>query len=532
MSSPVVGTGHLVRLILRRDRIRMPIWVLGIVALLAASAQAILEVYDTEEERAGYTRTVESSGAGKMMNGVPYDTDTVGGITSYEVTSLTSVLVALMVVFLVVRHTRAEEETGRAELLRATVLGRHAATLAAVLVAVALSLLVGILDTVVFVAFDAEGTGAVAHGASVAATGVLFTGVAAAAAQLTSAARGALGIAIGVVGVAFVLRGLGAVSDSWLLYLSPFAWVQEVRPFGPFVWWWLVVLVAAGVANLALAAYLTTRRDAGAGLWQPRPGPARAAASLGTPWGLAWRLQRGLVLGWAVGLLAFAALFGSLGREVVQMVEDNPEIAQFITSGDVEQEIVVAFFGYSVGFLAVLAGAFTVASVLRLRAEEAAGRAEALLATGLPRARWAGGALLVSLLATVGVVMLIGLGLGGTHLLVAGEWDYLDDTLAGMATMLPAVLFLGAFTFLLVGWAPRLAHLGWVVFGVALLVIYLGDLLELPDGARALSPYWHLPVLPGESFEAVPVVVLLGLSVVLTALGFAGLRRRDVASAT
>ena len=126
----LTGTHHLVRLILRRDRIRLPLWILGITALTAVSAQSVLALYDTPAKRAGYAVTVDSSGAGKMMNGIPYDVNTLGGITSYETTSTATLLVALMVMFLVVRHTRAEEESGRAELLRATVTGRHAATAA------------------------------------------------------------------------------------------------------------------------------------------------------------------------------------------------------------------------------------------------------------------------------------------------------------------------------------------------------------------------------------------------------------------
>ena len=115
--------------------------------------------------------------------------------------------------FLVVRHTRAEEESGRAELLRATVTGRHAATAAAVLVAAAASVLVGVLDAAVLLANDLPAEASLLHGAELTGVGLVFTAVAAAAAQVTAGARAALGIAGAVLGATFLLRGIGDVGE-------------------------------------------------------------------------------------------------------------------------------------------------------------------------------------------------------------------------------------------------------------------------------------------------------------------------------
>src|SRR5690606_11869516 len=126
--------------------------------------------------------------------------------------------------------------------------------------------------------------------------------------------RLALGVSGAVLGLAFIVRGVGAIGDSVLARLSPFGWAQELRPFGDVQWWWLAPLLLTAVAGLVLTAYLTVHRDAGAGLIQPRPGNRNASRSLGTSLGLALRLQRGLWIGWASDLVVTAALFGSLGR--------------------------------------------------------------------------------------------------------------------------------------------------------------------------------------------------------------------------
>ncbi len=524
----VAGTGAMLRLIGRRDRVRLPVWVVGITAVTAVSAAAVQDLYTTPEQVASYASTVRGSASTELLNGEALEVDTVGGIVAYESTLTAVVAVALMAIFAVVRHTRAEEETGRAEMLRATPVGRHAATLAAVVVAGAASLAVGLLDTLVLVGLDLPLSGSLLHGLGVAGIGLVFTGVAAAAAQVTSSARGALGIGGAVLAGTLVLRGVADIADSGLAWLSPFRWVEQTRAYGDDERVWpLLLLALAAAAGLALTAYLLGLRDAGAGLRQPSPSPARAAGRLCTPVGLAWRLQRGLWIGWAVGLGLMAALFGSLGDEVVGMVESNPELADLILVQG-ESGVLDSFFAYGAGFLAVLASAPGVASVLRLRGEEAGGRAEPLLATGLSRARWAGGVAVVAVLGATALLLLMGVAIGGVDAVVAGRGDTLPTMLVATASLAPAALVVVGVTALLVGWLPRYAAAAWAFAGFAILQNYLGGLLDLPGFLAGLSPYTHLPALPVETWEAGPLLAELALAAALLAAGLVGLRRRDV----
>lgn len=522
----VVGLGALIRLILRRDRIRLPLWFFGITGLTLATSRAVPGLYDTEASRAEYAATVDASGAAKMINGTPYDVTEVGGIAAYESTSLVTVLVALMVTLLVIRHTRAEEESGRAELLRAGVVGRHAATAAAVLLAVAASLVIGLLDAAVLTALDFGAGSAVAHGLSLTGIGIFFTGVAAAAAQVTAAARTALGLAGAVMGVLFAIRGIGAVTDSWVRLASPFGWVQEIRPYGPTQYGWLALLLLVAVAAVGLAVFLTAHRDAGAGLLQPRPGSLRATLVLPTSLGLAGRLQRGAFIGWLIGLGLLALLYGALGSEVESMVAESSDIAAMMAIGD-DDSVLDGFFGFVLLVTVVVASAFTITSVLRLRTEEDSGRADVLLATRLSRIRWSVGSLTITLLSSLAIVVMIGVGMGLANGVSAGDWSYIG-TLAGAALALaPGVLLVGGIAVLLVGWLPKWAPVVWAVFGFSVLQAYLGELLQMPDWLAAFSPFWHLPQLPAEEFTPWPGAVMLILAAAATTAGLVGLRRRD-----
>lgn len=527
VAGPVTGTWPLVRLVLRRDRVRLSVWLLGIAAVTGASAKSVSGLYGTAEKRAGYGATVQDSAVSRLMGGIPRDIDTLGGIISFEVTAVAAVAVALMVTFLVVRHTRGEEESGRAELVRSTVVGRHAALAATLVVSLLACVILGLLLAGVLTLADVDPGAAGMFGVGISAVGLVFTGVAAVAAQFARSGRTALGIGTGAVLVAYLVRGYGALDETWWTWASPFGWQDELRPFGDGARWWPVGLsVAAAAVVLAVAAWLAAHRDFDGGLVAERPGSARAAASLGTPFGLAWRQQRGLFVGWGMGLLVLAMVFGGMSREVRTMIESNPEVAQVILGGI--DDVVLGYFAFVVNFLGVTVAAYAVVSALRLRHEEAQGQASNVLATGVSRLRWAVSGIGVTVVCAGLVLLLVALGIALTHAWVDGEWGRVDDLVLATLATAPAVLVLASAVFALHGWAPRWTPLAWVPVAWSFLDAYLGDLLDFPGWLRGLSPFRHLPLLPVEEFSLSPTLLQLGLALALTGLGVVGLLRRDL----
>jgi ABC-2 type transport system permease protein len=521
------GTPALVRLALRRDRIRLSVWVLALVGITAASASAVASTYNTPIEIASYARNIGSSPASIAMAGPPVALDTIGGIVVYE-TSLTVLIgVALMAAFTVVRHTRSEEEVGRTELLASAVVGRHAGTAAAVAVAVGTSLVVGLGVALSVLATPFPTGPAVLYGASVAALGTVFAAVATVAAQLMSHGRAATGAALAVLGAAFGLRAIGDVQGSFLSWLSPLGWSQGVHLLDGDRWWPLLISLAVALGLLALAGWLTTRRDVGSGVWADRPGPARAGRLLSSPLGLAWRLQRGTVVGWAVGLVLLGVVFGSVSRDLQDMVRDNPTLEQYFaqTGGTITD----AFFAVALLFMGLGAAGFAVASALRLHGEEAAGRVEPLLATAVRRDRM----LLTPLVVTVGGAALLvtvgGLGVGLADALVRDDFGSVLPLVAQAWVQLPAVLVVVGVAVLLMGWLPRATAAAWAVLGFAFVVGWSGGLLNLPSWLSGLSPFEHLPQVPVEEVAVAPLVVLTLVAVVLVAVGTLGFRRRDIA---
>ncbi|MEU6231068.1 ABC transporter permease [Streptomyces sp. NPDC047042] len=519
----LAGTGTLLRFNLRRDRVMIPVWV-AVTALMVLSLPGSLEsVYSTPAERADIARQLLANNSLRATYG-PVFSDSIGGLTAWRIGGYAAILAGVMSLLLVVRHTRDEEESGRQELISSAMVGRRAPLTAALLTALIANATLALL-----IAGGLAGrgsSGALALGLGIGGVGAVFATLAAIVAQFTESARLAKGLTGGLLGGAFVLRAAGdsATNDgsSPLTWLSPIGWLENVRPFAAERWWVLGLFVAATALQGRLAYELAGRRDVGMSFFPSRPGPA--TGRLRTTGALAWRLQRGAVLGWSLGFLAAGIAFGGLTKGAADLVGDNAKTRQIIERMGGQSGIEDAFLATMAGLFGMVAALFIVSSVLRLHAEETSGRAEPLLANAVGRLRWAGGHLAVAFGGTVLILLLSGLGLALGY---GAEWG---PILGASLAQVPAVWVLGGLAVALYGVSPQLAMTAWGVAGSALLLGWIGPALDVPQGVLDLSPFGHLPKLPGGGMEWAPVVMLTGIAVGLVAAGLAGVRRRDLST--
>lgn len=522
-SHQLVGTRPLLRLALRRDRIMIPVWVVVLAGSYSSVAQSFTTLYDTAAKRADITHSMATNSSLRALYGPVFD-DSIGGLTAWRITSFGTALAAVMSLLVVVRHTREEEETGRQEMLSSAMVGRRAPLTAALLTALIANTGLALLITAVLAKNGQETAGSLALGLATGAVGMLFACTAAIVAQITENARLARGLSVAVIGAAFVLKAAGDASStdgsSVLTWLSPIGWAENVRAYADERWWVLLLLLAAIGVQAVVAYVLTGRRDVGMSFLPARPGPAEG--KLATAGGLAWRLQRGSLFGWGAGLLAAGVIFGGITDGAGDLVGDNQQTKDIIARMGGQQGLTDSFLAAMVGMLGMVTALYAVASVLRLNGEETAQRAEPVLAGPVGRLRWAAGHLLIAF-GGAAVIMLLG-GLG----LALGYGHDLGPILGAALVQLPAIWTLAALAVLLYGVAPKAAPAGWAVAGLALALGWIGPALDLPRPVMNLSPFGHLPKLPGTEMTWTPVVTLTALAVVLVAGGLAGLRRRDM----
>jgi ABC-2 type transport system permease protein len=526
------GTATLVRLALRRDRVILPVWILVFVSMAAGSAKASIDLYPDLASRLSAANTTNSSPALVSLYGRIFDPTSLGELSLFKLTSFGALLVGLLAAFLVVRHTRAEEESGRLELLSAGVLGRYAALTAALIVSAGTVIVLGLLTALGLAGTGLPTGGSFAFGLTWIVAGLAFAGVGALTAQLTEGARTANGFTALVLGVSYVLRALGdSATDGgtrWISWLSPIGWAQQIRPYAGDRWLVALAPLALLVVLVATAFALLRRRDVGAGLVRPRPGPATAAPSLRSPLALAWRLQRGSLYAWGFAFLLLGLVVGNIASNVDGFVSSDGAKELVEKLGGVNG-ITDAFLSSEMGILGLLASAFGIQAALRLRSEETALRAEPLLATGITRYQWLASHVLVALLGTGVLILVGGLGSGISSGASLGNMGHqLPRMLAAAAAQLPAIWLVTALVVILFGLAPKLITGAWVLFGAFLLIGQFGPIFDLPQGLMDISPYAHTPRLPGGDFSAIPVIVLTAIAAALLVVGATSFRRRDI----
>ncbi|ROO86490.1 ABC-2 type transport system permease protein [Actinocorallia herbida] len=524
--SALAGTAPLLRLWLRRDRVMIPLWVLALTATAAGTASSFATLYGTPAELHVFAAGVKGNAATVALYG-PVGAETVGGLVAWRNGVIGAVLVAVMSVLLVIRHTRAEEEEGRLELVGATAVGRRAPLTSGVLT----SLTAGaVLSLTTFLGLTGTGM-AVAGSAAFAlawfASGLVFTGVAAVTAQLSESTRTARGIAFAVLGGVYLLRAAGDTADAaWLSWLSPLGWASLLRPFADERWWVAGLSLVLAAALLAAAFALADRRDVGAGIFPPRLGPA--AGSLSGSAALAWRLQRGSFFGWLAAFTVYGGVIGGIAPSVADLVGESTATQEIFATLGGEGAFTDAFLAVTFGMLALIATVFTVQSVLRMRGEESGGRLEPLLATGLNRIRWAAGHTVIALAGTLVLLTVGGLACGVVYGLASDDLGQIGRLAAAGAVQAPPAWVVGGAALLLFGALPRQAYAAWGLFGACILLTLVAPILDLPAWVLDLSPFAHAPALPGGEIEPLPVTVLLVLAAALAAAGLTTWRRRDL----
>ncbi|MFD7200499.1 ABC transporter permease [Streptomyces sp. NPDC059893] len=519
----LAGTGTLLRLALRRDRVMIPVWVAVVLMMVLSMPGSLKSVYSTAAERADIAQSMATNSSMRALYG-PVFADSIGGLTAWRIGVYGGLFAAVMSLLVVVRHTRDEEESGRQELVSSAMVGRRAPLTAALLAALVADAAIALL--VAGGLASQGGAGALALGLAIAATGMVFATMAAIVAQLTESARLAKGLTSAVLGLAFVLRAAGdsgtADGSSVLTWLSPLGWLENTRAFAD-ERWWVLLLSVAGVAAQGVAAYgLAGRRDIGMSFLPSRPGPA--SGRLGTAGALAWRLQRGSVFGWSAGFLVAGIAFGGMTQGATDLVGDNRKTRDIIERMGGQSGVTDAFLATMVGMLGMVAALYIVSSVLRLSGEETSQRAEPVLAAAVGRLRWAAGHLAIAFGGAALIMVLGGLGLG------IGYGKNFGPVLGACLTQLAAIWVIGGLAVLLFGVFPRAAVAAWAVAGIALLIGWIGPAFELPQPVMNLSPFGHLPKLPGGEMEWTPVLTLLAIAAVLVAAGLTGLRRRDLSN--
>lgn len=521
----MTGWRGLVRLAWRRDRIMIGVVLVSIWLLSYYSASVMPTLYATGSELVAANSAANASTGVVVMYGHVYDTASVGGVAANKVAMLDFLTLAFLVIAIVRRHTRGEEESGRFELLGATPVGRLAPLGAAMIVATGVSFVSGVVTIPAVIAGGWPVAGSILFGLAQVGVGLSFAALTAVAVQLSSSYRACGAWIFGALGVTFVLRMLGDVN--WdkpgriIGWFSPLGWAQQTRYYDGDRAWPLILPVALFVVALAFAAWLQSRRDLGAGLLADRPGPA--TGKLGTPLGLAWRLQRGGFIGWLITYVILGGLFGGIVDTIGGlMTGPASDLLEKLGGVGTFNDIYLTLVGVIGGFGAA---AYGIGAVLRLRTEESSGHLESVLATRVTRLRFFWSHTIIAFGGTTALMAAMGVVMAASHTSgSSGFWREASPALAH----LPAVWVMIAAALVVVAWLPRIDWLGWALLAGVVFLGELGPLMNLPSWMQKISPFAHTPKIPVEAMNWTPELILTAITAALVAVAVVGYRRRGM----
>ncbi|MGO4245605.1 ABC transporter permease [Paenarthrobacter sp. RAF54_2] len=525
----------------RRERVLLPVWILGIAFLGFIIANAVATEFADEASRAAIISVAGASPAFLFVRGLPDGTG-IGAVVFFQGYSFTAVLAGLMSTFLVIRHTRMDEELGRAELIGSVPVRRAAPLMATLILGGIANLTLALCVAGGFLAAGLPGSGAFTAGAAVGAVGAFFVAVSAVVAQIMPSGRAANGAAAGLVGAAYFVRGIGDafgtpssdlthVTSGWFSWLSPIGWGQRSRPFTVADPTPLLVLAAVSLVLALAVLALRSRRDLGESLLPEHAGRDRAALGSTSFLGLAWRQQRLTLLGWCIFSALLGSIAGGLGPVVTNVIGGNQSLRELIirlVPGG-RGELIDVFTTALLGIAGVLAAAAGIQVVLRLRAEEAEGRAELLLPTPRSPARWLAANLILS--AASAVVVAVVAGTAATlGLALSGVASGPPGLLVGAALAhVPAAVVFVAVTSVAFATIPRMSiAFGWGFLAVGLVLGQFGELMRLPAWLQDLSPFRHTAAMPIETFDPAAALTMTGIAVAGAGLAAYLLRRRDL----
>jgi ABC-2 type transport system permease protein len=521
VASRFTGVGSLVRLALRRDRVRLSVWIASLTLMMVYAPNAIKLAYPEEAQRAARVELLKTP-AGMILGGPMFgvhETD-LGVMMANELMLTLIIAASILSILTVIRHTRAEEESGAAELVLSSVVGRHARTYAALIVVGGVNVILAVTMTAAMTAtgFGIVDTAAMCLG--ITGVSMVFGTVAAVTAQLWRQGRAATGAAMAALALAALVRGVGDVIDnsgSALSWFSPIAWAQQMRPFVDLRWWPFALLVALTIGLIVSAAVLENRRQYDDGVI-PSSGEHPNAHPIRSTLGLHLTLQRGQTIGWAVGLLLSGLAFGSMTKSLLDAAKGN-ELLQRVLA----QQGTDGVYTTLTQFLAAAATAYVVSAVLRVWGDEESGLGEAVLAGAVSRWRWLVTAVAAAVVGSVVLMFFAGLGMGlGAGITIGEPQTIWRLTLAALA-FVPAMAAMAGVAALAV--ALRQPWIAWLAVTFVVTSLYLGALLRLPQWLLDASPIGQTKA-PSE-YSAIALTAMVVAAVALTLVAGTIYRRRD-----
>ncbi|MCM3719427.1 ABC transporter permease [Fictibacillus phosphorivorans] len=524
------NTGKLSRFILRLDQIRIPLWIIGLAIFTFIVPPTFENLYETQQDRTAITETMKNPAMIAMLGTSDFDNYSIGVMTAHNMLLMTAVIVGLMAIFLVTRHTRADEEDGRVEMIRSLPSGRLSYLNATLIVTSGSFIILALLISFGLYAMGIESMdleGSFLYGIALGGTGLIFAGVTAVFAQLTESSRGTIGWSVSILLFFYLFRAVTDISNEALSWFSPLGWVSKAEVYSSNQWGPIVLMLGVSLVLFILANFLNSIRDLEQGFIASKPGRRNATRLLQSPLGLAFRLQRTGFICWAIGMYVLGASYGSVFGDLESFFEGNEMYQQMLKQTE-GASIAEQFIPTVMLVISLLATVPPVMAMNKLRNEEKKDRLDHLLSRAVSRTQLIGSYLILAIVNGGVMISLSALGLWSAATSTMEEGLEFGMVFSSALVFYPAMLVMIGIAAFLIGFLPKMTSFIWIYFLYSFFVLYIGNLMELPKWVGQLSPFGHVPQVPIEEATFLPLFLLSIVAVGLMIISFVGFRNRDI----
>ena len=526
------NTFNLTRFYLKNSWLSSCLWVIGVLFMSIVVALAFNNIYSGEQNLVGMAETMKNPAMIALVGPIFDETNyTVGAMMSQMMLLFTGIAVAIMNIFLVVKHTRKDEESGRIEVVRSLPVGKLSdlagTTIICFIVNLVIALLVGF--GLYFLKIDTmDLTGSLLYGAGIGVIGILFGSVALLFAQISSTSRGAISYSFIFLGIMYLLRAVGDVSITVLSFISPLGMLLRTEVYVNNYFLPITILLVISTLVTLSAFYLKGIRDLGAGLKAIKPGKSEASKLLNSPFALALKLLKGTLIGWGITMFLAGISYGSIFGDIEKFLETSDMLKQMFLVPGVTYTFAEQFLSMLMVIMSVLTTVPVLIIILKIRSEEKKGRLDHLYAKKIAKSKVLSNYLIISIMSSIMFTVLFVFGIWGASYYVMEDPISFISILKAGVFYLPAIWVMIGIAILLISYLPKFVKLVWTVLGISFFVVYLGKILDIPSWVVKLTPYGNVPRLPVEEVTYVPLVVLLIISIGMIILGFIGYRKRDI----
>jgi len=564
----------LTRFMLRRERVISSVWIASLVFCIVGLVPGMRESLDADSQTALFAMLGNPSLIAMM--GPPYAliNETFGALYTGLMLLICAFTVGLMNIFLVIRHTRADEEKWRYEVVRSLPVGRLANLNATLLTAVVVNVILAILIGLGFYAFGDESmgfNGSMLWGAALGVTGIVFAAITALFCQLCSSSRSATGYSFGALMLLYLLRAPGDMeiriaggevitgSSEALALISPLGLVLRTKVYAGDIWWPIFVILGISVVIAVLAFYFNSIRDIDQGLIPARKGRAEGSSLMRSPFGHAFKLLRTGIIVWLIGMFALGYSYGTVAGDIDQFMASNDlwqglmigptGIEMMNEAGFTPEQILdvireaVKDLGYNLTELFMSAitnimGVFALVPLflfmLRAKNEEKDMRTELLLATPVCRYKYLASYAVIAFASSILIQLTLAVGLyvSAIQELANPEELSMQFLLASNLLYIPALWVMLGFAILLIGLVPKATGILWGYFTFSLFFMFFGRMNLFPDWMEKLTPFGYIPQVPMDEINYLTLGILVAVAAVLTTAGFIFYGRRDINAIT